>query len=187
MQSWTCHWYTVTGHRLIRVVVTRDPAGRYNDRAYFTTAHECAPRVVIERFARRWLIETSFRESKQALGLAETQNGWSRGTKSAGKPKPGPNPRGELGRRTVERTAPFALIVRGILITWYLERNRWKADVQALRRRSPWYTSKVTPSFDDMIEAARAEVIDARIAAIPLPKRLRAKFRDTALGLGLAA
>ncbi len=186
MQSWTCLWYTATGLRLIRVVVTRDPAGRYGDRAYFTTAHGCAPRAVIERFARRWLIETSFRESKQALGMAEAQNGWSRGPKAAARPKPGPNPRGELGRRTVERTAPFALIVRGILVVWYLERNRWQKDIAMLRRRSPWYTSKATPSFEDMLEAVRADILDSRIDAIPALQRLSAKFRDSIMGLAVA-
>jgi hypothetical protein len=166
---------------------TRDPAGRYDDRAYFTTAHGCAPRVVIERFARRWLIETNFRESKQGLGLAEPQNGWSRGAKDVGRPKAGPNPRGEIGRHTVERTAPFALIVRGILVIWYLERNRCEKDVARLRQRSPWYTSKVAPSFDDMIEAVRAEIVDAQIAATPVSKRVHAIMRTTAIGLGIAA
>lgn len=186
VQSWTCLWYTATGHPLIRVVATQDPAGRYADRAYFTTAHECSPRVVIERFARRWLIETSFRESKQSLGLAEAQNGWSRGPKCSGRPKPGPNPRGELGRRTGERTAPFALVVRGILVAWYLERGQGQNDVTVLRRRSPWYTSKATPSFEDMLEAVRTKVLDARIEATPAPAQLRAILRKTATGLALA-
>jgi len=37
VQTWTCLWYTATGQRLVRVVLTRDPKGNYKDRAFFST------------------------------------------------------------------------------------------------------------------------------------------------------
>ena len=82
VKTWTCLWYTATGQRLIRVVLTRDPKGNYADRAFFSTEHELAPEVILDLYSRRWLIEVSFRDAKQHLGLNDPQNGWSRGKRS---------------------------------------------------------------------------------------------------------
>ena len=68
------------------------------------------------RFARRWLIEVCFRDSKQLLGLNDPQNGWSRGVRRKKRPKPGPQPRGNRGRKAAERTTPFVWIVYGITV-----------------------------------------------------------------------
>lgn len=62
--------------------------------------------------------------------------------------------------------------------------HRKDTEVAMLRKRGRWYTSKVAPSFDEMIEAARDEIVDARIAATPLSKRVDAMIRDAAIGLG---
>ena len=103
VMSWTCLWYTATGQRLVRVVVTRDPKGNFEDRAFFSTDVVATPAQLLKRYSHRWLIEVSFRDAKQHFGLNDPQNGWSRG-RSKSKQKPGPQPRGNRGRRTVERT-----------------------------------------------------------------------------------
>tara|TARA_R110002096_G_scaffold410337_1_gene610016 strand:+ start:165 stop:1550 length:1386 start_codon:yes stop_codon:yes gene_type:complete len=186
-QDWTCLWHTATGLRLIRVVVTRDPKGHYKDRAFFSTQHAASPVKILEMFSHRWLIEVSFREAKQALGMAEAQNGWSRGSRRSGRPKPGPQPRGNRGRHAVERTVPFALITRGIIVVWYLRQDRWKSDVDAHRALATWYRTKRAPSFDDMLGALRLEIIAHRLSSNPLPRRVCGKLYTSLRRLGLAA
>jgi len=167
VMSWTCLWYTATGQRLVRVVVTRDPRGNFEDRAYFSTEVEAAPAQLLERYSHRWLIEVSFRDAKQHFGLNDPQNGWSRG-RSKSKLKPGPQPRGNRGRLAAERTVPFIWTLYGIVVVWYLREDRWKRDVEALKKRSPWYSSKTAPSFQDMREALRVETLARRLLARPL-------------------
>ena len=186
-QDLTCLWYTATGLRLIRVVVTRDPKGKFEDRAFFSTRHAWSAKTILESYAKRWLIEVNFREAKQALGFAHPQNGWSRGPRSKGRPKAGPRPRGDRGRRAVERTAPFALIVRGILVAWYLSQDRWQQDVAGHKARARWYRTKATPSFDDMLHAVRVEILAHRMTATPPPMGTLAESRKALRELGMAA
>ncbi|QDV05310.1 hypothetical protein Poly30_08060 [Planctomycetes bacterium Poly30] len=187
IQTLTCLWYTATGTRLIRVVVTRDPKGNYEDRAFFSTRHAASAKTIVEGVGRRWSIEVSFREAKQSLGFSEAQNGWSRGESPDGRPKPGSQPRGHRGRLAVERTAPFALIVRGIIVVWYLGEDRWRQDVGAHKIQAPWYRSKTTPSFDDMLSAIRGEILSHRYLATPPPERTLAEYQRTLQDLGIAA
>ena len=186
VQSWTCLWYTATGGRLVRVVLTRDPKGSCEDRAFFSTNHSATPAEILQRFARRWLIEVSFRDTKQLFGLADPQNGFSRGARKKRK-RPGPQPRGNRGRKAVERTAPFIWAVYGIVIVWYLGEERWRRDVSALRQRAPWYRSKATPSFEDMLEALRTELLVHRLYRQPLLNRTRAETQRSLRMLGMAA
>ena len=186
VMSWTCLWYTATGQRLVRVVVTRDPRGNFEDRAFFSTDVMSAPAQLLKRFSHRWLIEVSFRDAKQHFGLNDPQNGWSRGRRKS-KRKPGPQPRGNRGRRAVERTVPFIWTLYGIVVVWYLREDRWKDDVKALKKRSPWYSSKTTPSFQDMVEALRVETLARRLLARPLRTRTLAETRKVVLCLAGAA
>ncbi len=167
--------------------MTRDPKGNYEDRAFFSTRHTASAKAIIESVGRRWSIEVSFREAKQALGFAEAQNGWSRGARAAGRPKPGPQARGDRGRLAAERTAPFALVVRGIIIVWYLGQDRWREEVAARRRRAPWYRSKSTPSFQDMLNALRGTILRHRYEANPIETHTVAKYEQTLHALGIAA
>jgi hypothetical protein len=186
VQTWTCLWYTATGQRLIRVVLTRDPKRNYEDRAFFSTDPRDPPTEILQRFAGRWLIEVSFRDTKQMFGLADPQNGFSRGARSKRK-KPGPQPRGDRGRKAVVRTAPFAWVVYAVVIIWYVDEDRWKRDVRMHRERAPWYRSKETPSFEDMLEALRTEILVHRLLRQPLLNRTRAETRCALRRLGLAA
>ena len=185
VKSWTCLWYTATGQRLIRVVLTRDPKGNYADRAFFSTEHELTPEAILALYAHRWLTEVSFRDAKQHLGLNDPQNGWSRGKRS--KPKPGPQPRGKRGRKAAERTAPFAWVVYGIVVVWYLGENRWRRDVADRSKTFPWYRSKRSPSFEDMLAALRTEIMAHRLLARPLRTSTLAETRRTLRALGIAA
>ena len=69
------------------MVVTRDPSGRINDRAYFSTDVDASVEAILEQFARRWEIEVAFRNTKQAMGFQDPQNGWWRRANSTPRPK----------------------------------------------------------------------------------------------------
>lgn len=181
-----CHWYTVAGTRRTRVVVTRDPGGRLADRAYFSTDPALDAGEILERFARRWLLEVTFRDVKQHLGLEDPQNGWSRGPRSRQtKKRPGPQPRGSRGSLAVLHTVPMAFVAYGVVVLWYLRCGRPQRDVDRARRWAPWYRHKRTVSFADMLVALRREVWAARLSSYPgsihLAKKLSSALPDAVL------
>jgi hypothetical protein len=180
VKTMTCLWYTVAGTRVVRMVVTRDPRGRIADRAYFATDPDMAPAELLERFSHRWLIEVSFRDAKQHLGLEDPQNGWGR--RKAGsrrrRKRAGPQPRGRRGEIATLHTFPLAFIAYAVVVLWYLEHGRKEHDVQRAWSRMPWYTSKRTPSFNDMLVALRRETWAGRLSEDPQNGRDRRKIRD---------
>ena len=60
----------------IRWVLTRDPAGEMEPRAYFSTEPSDTAEAIVAEFLKRWPIETTFEESRAHLGI-ETQRQWS--------------------------------------------------------------------------------------------------------------
>lgn len=186
IMTWTCLWYTATRQRLVRVVVTRDPKGNFADRAFFSTAVDASPEEILLHIASRWLIEVSFRDAKQHLGLTEPANGWSRGRRQR-RPKPGPQPRGKRGRKAAERTAPFIWVVYGLVVVWYVRYGRWERDVQHRRNLAPWYRHKAAPSFEDMLDALRTEILAVRLCSTPLSTSTLHQTRKALTALGIAA
>jgi len=157
-----CLWYRVSGTRPVRVVITRDPTGRLDDRAYFSTGEQASIEDVITWFARRWSLEVTFFNAKQFLGLDEPQNGWGRRKrKPRGKKKPGPQARGSKGRKAAERTVPAIMYLMGLVYLWYFEHGNPGRDVAIARSLAPWYTHKKTPSFADILMALRLELMQS--------------------------
>jgi len=76
IKTWIAAWPRVLGQRPVRIVLTRDPKGRWADRVYFSTDVDRAPQAILERYARRWSLEVTFRNVKQELGLEDPRNGW---------------------------------------------------------------------------------------------------------------
>lgn len=75
--SGTAVWYRIGLPVLpVRWVITRDPAGQREPRAYFCTDQNFSAVEVVSRFIRRWTIEVTFEESRAHLGV-ETQRQWS--------------------------------------------------------------------------------------------------------------
>jgi hypothetical protein len=174
----TCLWYRVAEARLVRMIVTRDPKGRAEDRAYFCTDPNMTAAEILERFARRWLIEVCFRDAKQHLGAEDPQNGWGRTSKRRrGNKKPGPQPLGRRGRTAVLHTLPLAFVAYAVVVLWYLERGAPNPDVRRVIQRSPWYRRKTSPSFADMLVALRRESWARRLSQNPADERLVAKLR----------
>lgn len=178
IKTLVCQWYQVAGSRPVRVVITRDPTGRIDDRAYVCTDSTATVEQVLGVFSRRWSLEVTFYNTKQYLGLEHPQNGWGYLSKRRRqKKKPGPQPRANKGKLAVERTVPCVLYLYGLIHLWYFEHGDPKADVALARRLAPWYTQKRTPSFADVLDALRRHLISIlEFSKDPVPTRVRQQF-----------
>ena len=65
-----------TPPKSIRWVLVRDPEGRREPQAFFSTDPGMEPERIIAVFVRRWQIEVTFQEVRAHLGV-ETQRQWS--------------------------------------------------------------------------------------------------------------
>lgn len=175
--SRTCLWYTVAGTRLVRLVITKDPKGQAQTRAYFCTDPKRSVAAILITYAHRWDLEVAFRNAKQALGLGDPQNGWWR--RKAGdrpqKKRPGPRPRGRRGEQAVLHTAPLVFAAYAVVLLWYLRHGRRESDIARARRNAPWYRHKKDPSFWDMLAALRRKLWAERVSAHALSRRVRRK------------
>jgi DDE superfamily endonuclease len=132
--SGTGGWYRIGQPVLpIRWVLVRDPKGRLDPRAYFSTCTHDRPRAVVQQFIQRWSIETTFEESRAHLGL-ETQRQWS--------------------DRAVERTTPCLL---GLYSVVALLAHALYPDGKVPVQRAAWYP-KSHATFADVLAAVRHHV-----------------------------
>jgi hypothetical protein len=70
------HWYKGgAGLVAVRWVYVHDQTGTHRDEYFYTTDLRLTPPEVIEAYAARWNIETTFAEMRSYLGL-ETTRGW---------------------------------------------------------------------------------------------------------------
>ncbi|MHC4178289.1 MAG: IS701 family transposase [Planctomycetota bacterium] len=179
-KSQVCMWYSVAGTRMVRMVVTRDPAGRLDDRAYFHTEPERPIARLLSQFARRWEIEVSFRNVKQCLGVEDPQNGWWR--RKAGSPRPkkvaGPNPKGRRGEKAIVHTLAVVFATYAIVVLWYFQHGERAKDIAQVKEEAPWYRHKQAPSFYDMLAGIRREIWAARFSRHPVFKRVSTKIRE---------
>ena len=60
----------------MRWVIIRDPQGKFETQAVFSTRTEATPKQIVEWFIKRWQLEVTFEESRRHLGI-ETQRQWS--------------------------------------------------------------------------------------------------------------
>lgn len=158
-----CLWYRVAYTRPVRVVVTRDPSGRIDDRAYFTTDSTLSIETTLNLFSRRWSQEVMHRDVKQHLGLEDPQNGWWRSPPGERPEKAaGPQAHPTRGEKAVRRTAPIGFLVYALVILAYLREGTPDADVRRARKVAPWYLHKTEPSFVDMLASARRELWASR-------------------------
>jgi hypothetical protein len=70
-------WYHVGKEAVpIRWVIVRDPLGKFETQALFSTRTTATPKQIVEWFIKRWQVEVTFEESRRHLGI-ETQRQWS--------------------------------------------------------------------------------------------------------------
>jgi hypothetical protein len=150
-------WYRIGQPVLpVRWVLVRDPTGRLDPRAYFSTCPKDQPRTVIQQVVKRWAIETTVEESRAHLGI-ETQRQWS-------------DP-------AIERTTPclFGLYSVTALLAhtlypdgkipvqttaWYAKSHATFADVLAAVRHHLWGTCSYSTSAHapDLLSIPRSDL-----------------------------
>src|SRR3954451_22748088 len=127
-------WYRGAKTEPVTVVLVRDPQGEWRDEALVATDPTASAAFVILGYCRRWSVELAFFDSKQFLGLHD------------------PRVRSE---RSVERAHPLAWFVGSLTVLWYCIKGHEGSHVVKDR---PWYKSKVTPTFADMLGALRLQL-----------------------------
>jgi hypothetical protein len=138
-----CLWYHVSKDKPIKLLIVRDPSGKQKDDYLFCTDATAPDRQIIERLAARWPIEECIRDGKQSGGLEQVQ-GWC--------------------KRTVERQAPFALLVQTLVKSWYLLHGANAASAQPKGAKAcGWLREKDHPSYLDMLATLRRVLWTHRI------------------------
>jgi DDE superfamily endonuclease len=132
-------WYRGCKTEPVLVVLVRDPSGQWRDEALVATDPTVSAEFVIQGYCRRWSVELAFFDSKQHLGLHDPQV-WS--------------------ERSVERAHPMAWFLASLTILWYgLDGH----EGPHVHRERPWYKTKVTPTFTDMLGALRLQMWEHEI------------------------
>jgi DDE superfamily endonuclease len=133
-------WYTGAKAEPVSLVLVRDVAGQWRDEALLATSSDVPAEFVIAGYCRRWSVEVAFFESKQLLGLHDPHV-WSAGS--------------------VGRAHPMAWFVQSVTILWYAVAGREGSQVE---RDRPWYTTKKTPTFADMLGALRLQLWEHHVS-----------------------
>lgn len=129
--------------RPLRVVAVEALQGGRGQEIFYSTCHEAMAETVIGWYARRWSIEVTFHDSKQSLGFEQPQ-GWS--------------------RRSVERTAPMAMLLYSLIVLWFArEGHRHYQPLDC-----PWYSTKTEASFADMLTTLRRQSIRQKVFSLGL-------------------
>lgn len=143
----TCLWYGAYRSQAIRVILVRDPDSKAtagHDLALITTDLTSHPELIVARYAARWSIEVMIEDAKQTTGVGQARNR----TPTA-----------------VARTVPFGLITQSLVVCWYTLHGHTTDLITQRRTAAPWYTTKTSPSYQDMIITLRRTLITARFRA----------------------
>jgi hypothetical protein len=129
--SGTALWYRFGKPPLpVRWVLTRDPSGKKEPKAFFCTDQQHTGFSVILIFMMRWSMESTFEEARAHLGI-ETQRQWS-----------------DLA---IERTTPLLLGTYSLLT---LIGTRLTSSQQIAVEQTAWYC-KSSATFHDLLVAVR--------------------------------
>ncbi|HEU4455797.1 MAG TPA: transposase [Longimicrobium sp.] len=127
----TAIWY-YRGNPAVRIrwVLVRDPAGKFESRAFASTDVEMDPLTILRHYVSRWSVEVTFEEARRHLGI-ESQRQWS-----------------DLA---IARTTPCLLGIFSI-VTLLADRLHQKGLLHV--RRAAWY-EKSLPTFSDALASVR--------------------------------
>lgn len=144
MATVSCLWWGSLHRRPVTVVLVKDIGStRPYDIALVSTDTTASVEPIVSRYADRWSVEQSIKDSKILIGAGHAANRL---------------------RLAVERSVPFAMLSMTILVLWYAEHGTIEQDLTAARSRAPWNRKKTHVSIDDMLIAfrrARINVISA--------------------------
>jgi hypothetical protein len=190
LHTCVCVWYPSAGTSPVRIVITRGRRGLLDGRAYVSTDPDLSARDILATYARRWLLEVSFRDIKQELGFEDPRNGWWRrppGHRDDSCRRPLRRRGSTKGKLAVEHTAPLAAVAYALAVRWYLEKGHPAADVARARRRAPWYRHKRAVSFADMLGALRTEILRHQFRRMRPATRIRRISQKLSELAGIAA
>jgi hypothetical protein len=122
----------------IKLLISRDPEGKEKDDFFFTTDLEMSACEVLECYGDRWVIEDTFKNAKQSLGVQQPQT---------------------YKRKGPERAAALGLWLYSVVWFWYLLRKPSQRTFLVM----PWYLEKGVPSFVDALSCLRRELWGQRI------------------------
>jgi len=111
------------------------------DLALVTTDLAATPSTIIERYADRWSVETTFLDGRHLTGVGHART---------------------RAERSVERLVPFGLVCYSLAICWYARHGQPAHDLAAHRARAPWYRHKQAVSVADMVAALRRALLAAQ-------------------------
>jgi len=139
------HMYAAP-RRPLRVVAVEALKGGRGQEAFYSTCFTATAEQVVGWYAMRWSVEVTNRDSKQDLGFEEPQS-WT--------------------RRSVERTAPVAMLLYSLIILWFAREGHrdWRPTLR------PWYPSKAEASFADMLALLRRQSVQRQVSAWALGRR----------------
>lgn len=130
----TALWYsTGTPPLLIRWVLVRDPSGKMETVAYFSTDIYQEPTDIIAAYVRRWSIEVTFEEARAHMGI-ETQRQWS--------------------DKAIERTTPALFGLYSIVVL--MAHDLYQDELLPLPQAA-WY-NKTHASFRDLLILVRKSI-----------------------------
>jgi DDE superfamily endonuclease len=134
-----CLWYEAFGQQPVQVVIIQNaskPSGY--ELALVSTDLEASAAQLIERYSERWPTEVAYEEGKELFGVGEARN---------------------RAEQAVKRTVPFQFLAMSLTFIWYALSGHHPDDVHEHRERHPWYLTKTTPSFADMLAKLRRVII----------------------------
>jgi hypothetical protein len=124
---WSAHGKTLP----VRWVLTRDPSGRAETRAFVCSDPEQSALQILTWYAMRWAVEVTFEETRHHLGF-ETQRQWS--------------------DRAIHRTTPLLLGLFSLVTLWSADLAARTGKLAVLG--AAWY-KKPDPTFADCLAAVR--------------------------------
>jgi hypothetical protein len=162
VQVFDALWQKRGAGNFLRFVLIRDWPGHDKDDVLICTDTTQAAEWIIETYCKRWPLEETFHWCKSKLGFEEPQN---------------------RTENAVLRTAPISLWSYSLVVCWYLLAGQKTRSAQM--PILPWYTSKKTPAFPDMLATLRGETwrstIDDRAAN---PRVIKKAIQPILLAVG---
>jgi hypothetical protein len=137
-----CLWGPLGAETPVRVILAKDEGKRCGyEIALISTDLKASAAQLVERYAERWPIEVAFEEAKELFGVGHARN---------------------RTPKAVQRTVPLQFLAMSLTIIWYALHGHHPDVVAEHRARAPWYLTKTTPSFADMLSKLRRVIIAAQ-------------------------
>lgn len=149
--SYLAFWKSAGPARQVRVLITRDPTGKWKPAYYFHTDLDASIEQVLGDIALRWSLEEAFKQLKQVLHIEQFQVGFVRSVTKAKNGK-----KTNAGRHPSDacKCMVMAMACYGTVMVWYLRhQDRATKDLLNARLGAPWYRHKHHVSVADIFGA----------------------------------